>query len=111
MLFEYQMAFYLLTKQLDKFVENLDGLNDFNYPQIPLLWEQAILVYNSFGTGKRVNLYGRQISPKSRQQYTNFVRVYGRYRFNKKAAMRELAIDYGDSYFFYHTYEFSGMKK
>jgi len=111
MLFEYQMAFYLLTKQLDKLVENLDGLNDFNYPQIPPLWEQAILIYNSFGTAKRVNLYGRQISLKSRQQYANFVRAYRRYRFNKAAAMNELATDYGDSYFFYHTYEFSGRKK
>jgi len=111
MLFEYQMAFYMLTKQLDKFVENLDGLNDFNYRRIPPLWEQAILVYNSFGTEKPVNLHGRQISSKSRRQYANFVRAYRRYRFNKAAAMNELAIDYGDSYLFYHTYEFSGMKK
>ena len=111
MLLEYQMAFYMLTKQLDKFVENLDGLNDFNYRRIPPLWEQAILVYNSFGTAKPADLYGRRISLKSRQQYRNFVRAYRRYRFNKAAAMNELAIDYGDSYFFYHTYEFSGMKK
>jgi len=110
MAFEYSMAWYLLTRELDKFVQNLDRLDDFDYPQIPRHYEEAILMY-TLGAKKEVDLHGREISPQSRQRYKDFIQVYSFYRGNKQAAFKQLAKDYGDSYFFYYTYRLSGMKK
>jgi hypothetical protein len=110
MAFEYLMAYYLLTKQLDKFVQQIGRLNDFNYPEIPRCYEEAILVYTS-GTQKSVELHGRQISPESRQRIKGFEEVFGRYMGNKETAFNELAKEYGDSYLFYYIYGRSGMKK
>ncbi|UCF43513.1 MAG: hypothetical protein JSV99_00890, partial [Planctomycetota bacterium] len=68
MAFEYLMALYLLTGQLDKFVQHLHRLDDFGYAQIPPLYEQAILLY-TYKTQKQVKLSGRQISQQSIKRF------------------------------------------
>lgn len=110
MAFEYLMAWYMLTKQLHKFIENINRLNDFDYPEIPRHYEEAMLIY-VYGTKKPVYLDGRQPDPDMRQQIEKFSRIFNRYSRNKRAAFRELAEDYGDSYFLYHLYGFSGVKR
>jgi hypothetical protein len=111
MAFEYIEAFYLLTTQLDKFVANLDRLNDFDYAGIPRVYEEAILLY-SYNTKKKFEVPGREISRESRERFGGFTMVYtGRYKKNKMAALNELAKDYGNSYFFYYIYGPAGMKK
>ena len=110
MAFEYLMASYLVTAQLDKLVQNLDRLDDFDYPQIPSLYEEAILIYQST-TSKEIDLKGRQISLESRQRFERINQTFDRYMGNKQAAANEVATYYGDSYFFYYTYGVSGLKK
>ncbi len=110
MAFEYLMAWYLLTKQLDKFVQNLERLNDFSYSDIPQLYEEAILVYVSH-TKKPVHLNGRWGNPESRRRIENISQIYDRYGRDEQAAFDELAKNYGNSYFFYNIYGISGAKK
>ncbi len=110
MAFEYLMALYLLTGQLDKFIENLNYLDDLDYSEIPRHYEEAILVYTSVSK-KLVNLRGRRLSPQSHQRFKGFLETFNRYGGNNQAAFSELAKNYGDSYFFYYTYGVSGMKK
>jgi len=110
MAFEYLMAYYLLTEQLDKFVQHIGRLNDFNYPEIPRPYEEAILVYTS-RTHMPVELHGRRIRPESHQRFKGFEDVLARYMGNKEMAFNELAEDYGDSYLFYYVYGFSRTEK
>ncbi|MHC4546000.1 MAG: DUF6057 family protein, partial [Planctomycetota bacterium] len=110
MAFEYMMAWYMLSGKLDKFVQNLDRLDDFDYRQIPRLYEEAILVH-LYRTRKPVNLFGRQLNSESKQRFEAFSQTYERYRGNKEAAFKELAKGYGDSYLFYCVYGFSGIKQ
>jgi len=110
MAFEYLMSSYLLTGQLDKFVQNIHRLDDFDYVQIPPLYEQALLLY-MYKEKKPVDLNGRQISPLSRQRFENFKKVYAFYGGNKEAAFQNLANAHGDTFFFYSTYGLSGLKK
>jgi hypothetical protein len=110
MAFEYMMTWYMLSGKLEEFVKNLYRLDDFDYPQIPPLYEEAILVY-FYRTRKPVNLHGRRLSLESQQRFEAFSQTYERYGRNKQAAFKELAKNYGDSYLFYCVYGFSGMKK
>jgi len=110
MAIEYHMAWYLLSGQLDKFVQNLDRLDDLDYSEIPRNYEDAILVYTSLSK-KFVNLHGRRLSPQSHHRFKDFVETFNHYGGNSQAAFSELAKDYGDSYFFYRTYGISGVKK
>jgi hypothetical protein len=111
MIFEYTMAAYLLTLQFDKFMENLNRLDDFDYVGIPRVYEEAILFYD-YTNGMETMMPGREIRPGPRKRFEGFLNVYlGRYKADKKAAFDELARDYGDSYFFYCLYGQSGMKQ
>jgi hypothetical protein len=110
MAFEYLMAYYLLTMQPDKLVQNLDRLNYFGYPDIPRHYEEAILIY-TYDTKKPVDLYGRRISQETYERFRGFEQVLSRNSGNKDMAFNELSKDYGDSYMFYYLYGRSGVKK
>lgn len=109
MAFEYLMAWYLLTRQLDKFVGNLGRMDDFGYTRIPRHYEEAILLY-SYARRRTVDLNGRQISSESQQSFSEFNRILSMYASNTQAAYNHLSSKYGDTYYFYHVYELSGMK-
>ncbi len=109
MAFEYLMTWYLLNRRLDEFIKNINRLKDFEYAEVPRLYEQAMLIY-VYGQRKPLYLEGYEVSPQARQQIEQFSAAYNRYARNKQAAFNELAKAYGDSYFFYHLYGFSGVK-
>jgi hypothetical protein len=110
MAFEYLTAWYMLTRQLEKCVRCIEHLNDFDYPELPRLYEEVLLIY-VYSTKKPVQLVGYQPSLKARQQIENFSRIFNSHNRNKQKAFGELAKDYGDSYFFYHIYGISGVRK
>ncbi len=110
MAFEYLMAWYMMKRQLDKFVLNLDRMNDFDYIRIPRLYEEVVLV-QLYRARKPINLFGRRLTSESKQRFELFSQTYQRYGANRQAAVNELAKDYGDTYMFYYMYDFSGMKK
>lgn len=110
MAFEYLMAWFLLTRQLDKFVDNIGRLDDFEYTRIPRHYEEAILLY-SYAKRRTVDLHGRRISSESQASFSEFDRILSMYASNTQAAYNHLASKYGNSYYFYHVYGLSGMKK
>jgi len=110
MAFEYLMSWYMLNGRLDKFVQNLERLDDFGISQFPRLYEEAMLIY-VFSVRKSVNLYGRQISAESRQRFDGFNQVLNDYKKNKQAAYNKLAQDYRGSYFFYYVYGRQGTEQ
>ncbi len=101
MAFEYLMALHLVTGQLEDFVRNLDRLDDFDYPQIPRAYEEAVLLYENLQK-KTVDLHGRKIGDSSRRRLAGFLGTLNRYG-GKEAAYPYLARDYGDTYFFYYV--------
>jgi hypothetical protein len=111
MAYEYLMGYYLLNRQFDDFVRNMDRLDDFGYTRIPRVFEEAILFYNSTKQ-TQLELHGREISAESRQRFADFMgALFGRYKGNRNEAYDELANNYGDSYIFYCVYGQSGIKK
>lgn len=110
MAFEYLTAWYLLTRQLDNSIRTIERLNDFDYQELPRLYEEALLIY-VYGTKKTVNMAGYQAAREASQRIEHFSHVFNRYKRNKQAAYDELARDYSDSYFFYHIYGISGERK
>jgi len=110
MAFEYLTAWYMLTRQLEKCVRSIEHLNDFGYPELPRLYEEILLIY-VYSTKKPVQLVGYQPSLIARRQIENFSRVFNSHNKNKREAFDELVQGYGDSYFFYHIYGISGVRK
>jgi len=110
MAFEYLMAWYMLTKHLGNFVQNIERLRDFGYLQLPTHYEEASLVYVA-STGKKLRLSGYRASDTLRQRVEDFGRILRSYGTDKRAAYGELASKYRGTYFFYCLYTPSGTKE
>ena len=112
MAFEYLMAWYMLNKNLGKFVLNLERLQDFGYHELPTHYEEAAIIY-IYGTRKPLNLSGYQPSSQKRRQIEDFTRIINsdKYKGNKQAASEELAKKYRNTYFYYYMYTPSGSNK
>jgi hypothetical protein len=103
MAFEYRMAFYLLNLLLKDFVGQLGRLDDFDHPDIPRHYEEAILIYEGV-TREKVDLHGREISPQTQRLFQEF--LAGLALFHRMGDIRKareaLYGDFGRTYFYYY---------
>ena len=109
MAFEYLMACYLLTGQVDKIAANMERLGDLDYQAIPTLYEEAVLIY--FGSqGKKVDLSKFNIKRNTFERYAKFVQLKNAMRpQNRQAVLGHLIGEFGSSYFFYFTFGRVGL--
>ena len=114
MAFEYLMAWYLVTAQLDKFILQLYRLDDFDYSRIPTHYEEAMLLYREL-RAKEVTLKGRTISEETLERARSFGDICSQYRGpgleNSMKTMYATAPEFIDTYFFYFNFGHLRMKK
>jgi len=110
MAFEYLMALYMLGKQVDKVAGSFKRISEFGGKEFPRHYQEAICIY-AYSTGKPVYLEGRTIDTQVRKEIEEFSRIFNSLGKNKQAAIGPLARDFGGTYFFYHLFGFSGVKK
>ena len=110
MAFEYLMAHYLLTRQLDKLADNIGRLDDFGYPGIPRHYEEAIVVYEG-KTGKTTDLHGRSLSPGKAEDHDRFCGMFELFHATGDitGARDSLREEYGTTYYFYYVFGESGV--
>lgn len=104
MAFEYLMAHLLLSRELDKLVQELKRLDDFDGAGLPRHYEEAILLYRRLHEGKTVDLRGRQIRPETIRRFEQFQRTLDRQDVPSTETRRGLDRDFGDT--FWHYYYF-----
>ena len=109
MAFEYLMTCYLLTGQVDKIAANMDRLEGLDYKAIPILYEEAILIY--YGSqGQKIDLNKFNIRPQTIQRYKMFVQLSNSMQaHNRQAVLNSLILEFGRSYFFYFTFHTVGL--
>jgi len=109
MAFEYAVAFSLLRGALDSMVASVGYLRALGYDRIPRHVEEALLLFE-MKTGAMPDLRGLTISESSRRRFGEFVSTMNRYQGDRSAALREAAGKFGNTYFFYFVFGFSGAK-
>ncbi|MHC4353852.1 MAG: DUF6057 family protein [Planctomycetota bacterium] len=110
MAFEYLMAWYMLKRHLDEFVQKIELMRDLGYAELPPHYEEAALIY-IYEKRKPLNLSGYRASPQKRRQIEDFTRILNSHGGNKQAAFKELSKKFRNTYFFYYMYEPSGPDK
>jgi hypothetical protein len=105
--FDYLLAHYLLTRQIDKVAEHVAGLNEFNDPVIPRHCEEAILMCEIRNKNQPVNLYGRTIRPQTREDFHRFNQVLKTHGGDLQRALPDMKRDFGNTFWFYRLYSCS----
>ncbi len=110
MAFEYLMAYYLMTGQLEPFARNLHRLRDFGYATMPRAYEEAVLAYEA-DTSKHADRAGFAVSDQTLQEFAGFCQeMAAAARAGDVAlAAKPLAARYGNTFFYYHAFGQSGV--
>jgi hypothetical protein len=106
MAFEYLMARYMLTGQLEKVIKNINRLDDFDYPQVPRHYAEAALLYTAL-TGRVVDLKNRKMADRTIQRFADFMGRITRYNKNNVPLRQQMILTYnnfGDTYYYYYYY-------
>jgi hypothetical protein len=101
MAFDYLLAHYLLTRDLDRLIKQLGRLDDFGYTAIPRHLEEAIILCQNV-KGIQVELHGRQLHPETVQRFRQFAEALNRAR-NDPGGRQALARNFRDTFWFYFS--------
>ena len=109
MAFEYLMAVYLLSGQVDRIAANMVRLDGLGYQTMPVLYEEAILIHLG-SHGKIIDSKKFNIRPQTIQRYERFVQLRNTMQpYNRQAVLQRLIVEFGSSYFFYFTFGRVGL--
>ena len=108
--FEYLMAYYLLTMNLDSFVYYFRGARNFDYSELPTHYEEALVLAQKLKDAPQAipDSNGKQPQAETIQRFE---------RFNEQVALRsndlqrakiELVAEFGSTYWYYYTFGASG---
>lgn len=107
MAFEYMMAMYLLTGQVDKIALNISRMDEFEYKKTPRHYEEAMLIYAAWRKkqfGEKINFQDLPASPETIQRYQKYnatAQLLYSQRMTSEMIRQCLAKDFGDTYMFY----------
>ena len=105
MAFEYLMAHYLLSRQIDKLVDNLQRLDDFDYPCMPRHYEEALIMHLQRNRLPKTD-YGKwKVRQEAWERHAALMQAFQRFsRGNAAEAYEALHGQFGDSYFFFYLF-------
>jgi len=101
MAFEYVMAVNLLELDLEKAVEHLQLLGNFNYVRIPRSYEEALVLFQELN-GVRFEFKGRAIRPETTARFHQF-REAARQLKGRADGRALMAAKFGDTYWYYYA--------
>jgi hypothetical protein len=100
MAYEYLLASLLLDKNLDVFAKVVLDLKYHGYNRMPLHVEEALIFYN-FYENQKVIPEGYSFNQETINRFNDYVRLYTRFRSDRKVAAYELGEKYGKTYWYY----------
>jgi hypothetical protein len=100
MAFEYYMSSLLLDKNLTAFADNIDRIKAFGYKEIPVHYEEALLIYMGY-VKKNVLPEGYGIHKSTVQRFKDYSKAYSSRSGNPETAAQYFYKSYGNTYWFY----------
>ncbi len=98
MAFEYLMSQLLLSNQITRFAANVHRYKAFDYPVLPPMYEEALLVYKLGVDEATFAELGIAVSPETEQRF----RAY--YNASQRDDTELLRREFGDTYWYYMNY-------
>lgn len=103
MVYDYMMASLLLQKNLDEFVRFVFGLGNLHYKQLPVYFEEALILYASWNEANAMP-EGFTFSPEIIRRYNDYVKTYLAYKNKRETAAAELKRKFKNTYWYYFQF-------
>jgi hypothetical protein len=100
MAFEYQMAVFLLNKDITNFAANIYRLKELGYRTIPVNYEEALLFCMVY-LKKNLVPQGYSIRPETVQREKDYIAQLSGFGGNRALAASELYNQFGKTYWYY----------
>jgi hypothetical protein len=100
MAFEYQMAAFLLNKDIKSFAANIYRLKDLGYREIPVNFEEALLFCMTYFK-KDLVPEGFSIRPATLQRKNDYIAGISKFGGDRNRAARELYNQFGNTCWYY----------
>jgi hypothetical protein len=105
MAFEYYMSYLLLSGNVPLFMKNLHRIHEFNYPALPPIFEEALLLYNQTGNDKQLIQTDFVVSKETEKRFIRYNQLV------QNNQQKELQREFINSYWFYLNYIIPYKKK
>jgi hypothetical protein len=102
--FEYNMAVFLLNKNLDGVIGSISGMKERGFVFIPRYIEEAILIYQN-STHTYPDLGGLSINPSTRARFESYFAAYVAARKNPATLKDKMQKDFGNTYWYYFHFK------
>jgi hypothetical protein len=104
MAFEYLIAYYLLTGNLNGIANYFPAFGFFKYPQIPRYVQEALLIIASLNSNFDQNQLNSLVQPITRERFLNYQQILNKYKGSISGAKPELQVQFADTYWYYLMY-------
>ena len=95
MAFEYLMSYLLLSNNVILFVDNLYRIKNFDYPSLPIAYEEALLIYKLRAGNEMFTQKGYSVSPETEARFARY------YQLLEKQQIQTLEKEFGKTFWFY----------
>jgi Family of unknown function (DUF6057) len=102
--FEYQIAWFLLNKNIEEAAKHIKKMKKMGYTRIPRHVEEAALVYYDL-TGNIPELGGLKISLETQLRFRQYVTIYKSMRQNPSVDNKTLRDQFGNTFWFYFHFK------
>ncbi len=98
--FEYLMSLYLLDNNLNGFVENIYRLKDAGIKEIPVHYEEALLIYMADSQTEAIP-EDYSVREETRQRFNDYIRTYSSFQGNPDRLPLFMKTRFGTTYWYY----------
>lgn len=99
--FEYLMAYYLLNKRLDDFINALPNIKNLDYKELPLSYQEAVILYMSYTHINPLEGSNFTINDKVISKFRGYTKIF---RSNNTRRQHLLHEKYSGTYWYYFHY-------
>jgi hypothetical protein len=101
MAFEYLIAYYLLTGNLNGIANYIPAFGFFKYSQVPIHVQEALLVIASLYSNFDQSQLNSLVQPITYQRFMDYQKILGKYKGKISDAKPELQTQFRDTYWYY----------
>ena len=104
MAFEYYIAYHLLSRRMDRFIQMIPEIIERRAENLPRHVEEALILVGMTGIAQDLDMSEIQLRKDYVDNFHDFLAIIAKHKNNTQYAQIDLVEKYSDTYWYYHLY-------